>query len=268
MKTIRIIVCGFGNVGRAFVRLIEDKQEDLKNRYGIVPAIQAVVDIGGAAVADTHGLPLERLQDMAAKGQAIESMPSFGRPGVTGVTILQSTPADVLVEATPTNLVDGEPARAHINAALKKGMDVITANKGPVVLFYQDLQDRIRSSGGRLFMSAATAAALPTLDVGKLCTAGARIEAVEGILNGTTNYILTRMGREGCDYHTALKAAQDLGIAETDPTLDVEGLDTRNKIILIANQLFDQCLGIRDVDTVGITGVSREEIETARDKGR
>lgn len=268
MKTIRIIVCGFGNVGRAFVRLIEAKQEDLKTRYGIVPAIQAVVDIGGAAVTDTIGLPLDRLRDFTENGRAIESMPSFGRPGVSGVEILRSIPADVLVEATPTNLVDGEPARAHINAALKKRMDIITANKGPVVLFYKDLQDRMRSSGGRLFMSAATAAALPTLDVGKLCTAGAQIRAIEGILNGTTNYILTRMGREGCDYHTALKAAQDLGIAETDPTLDVEGLDTRNKIILIANQLFDQCLGISDVDCVGITGVRPEDMEKARTEGQ
>jgi len=268
MKPIRIIVCGFGNVGRAFVRLIEDKQEDLQNRYGIAPAIQAVVDIGGAAVSEPDGLPLDRLRELADTGQAIETMASCGRPGVSGVDILQSIPADVLVEATPTNLVDGEPARSHINAALKNGMDVITANKGPVVLFYKDLQDRIQSSGGRLFMSAATAAALPTLDVGKLCTAGARIEAVEGILNGTTNYILTRMGREGCDYHTALKAAQDLGIAETDPTLDVEGLDTRNKIILIANQLFDQCLSISDVDTVGITGVRPEDMEAARSKGQ
>lgn len=268
MKTIRIIVCGFGNVGRAFIRLIEDKQEDLQKRYGILPAIQAVVDIGGAAVSDTDGLPLDRLQKLADNGQAIESMASFGRPGVSGVDVLQSTMADVLVEATPTNLVDGEPARAHINAALEKGLDVITANKGPVVLFYKDLQERMQSSGGRLFMSAATAAALPTLDVGKLCTAGARIESVEGILNGTTNYILTRMGKEGCDYHTALKAAQDLGIAETDPTLDVEGLDTRNKIILIANQLFDQCLSIADVNTVGITGVCREDIEKARAEGQ
>lgn len=268
MKTIRIIVCGFGNVGRAFVQLIEGKQEDLKNRYGIIPAIQAVVDIGGAAVADTAGLPLDRLREFADNGQAIETMSSFGRPGVSGVDILQSIPADVLVEATPTNLVDGEPARAHINAAVEKGMDVITANKGPVVLFYKDLQERMQASGGRLFMSAATAAALPTLDVGKLCTAGAQIRAIEGILNGTTNYILTRMGREGCDYATALKAAQDLGIAETDPTLDVEGLDTRNKIILIANQLFDQCLGISDVDCAGITNVSREAIERAQADGQ
>ena len=158
MKPIRIIVCGFGNVGRAFVRLIEDKQGDLKSRYGIAPQIHAVVDIGGAAIADTHGLPLGQLRELMDSGQSIERMASFGRAGMSGAAILQSIPADVLVEATPTNLVDGEPARSHIKAALKKSMDVITANKGPVVLFYKDLQERMQSSGGRLFMSAATAA--------------------------------------------------------------------------------------------------------------
>ena len=268
MKSIRIIVCGFGNVGRAFVRLIASKQGDLANRYGIAPTIQAVVDVGGVAAADNSGLSLDRLATFTENGRAIETMPSFGRPGISGMEILQSTLADVLVEATPTNLVDGEPARAHITAALQRGMDVLTANKGPLVLFYRELQEMTRSQGGRLFMSAATAAALPTLDVGKLCTAGARIEAVEGILNGTTNYILTRMAKEGCDYTTALKAAQELGIAETDPTLDVGGLDTRNKMILIANQLFDHELGITDVDTVGITRVSREEMDRAGADGR
>jgi homoserine dehydrogenase len=268
MTPIRIIVCGFGNVGRAFVRLVAEKQQDLQERYGIVPRIPAVVDISGAALGGREGLPLDQLQALIDAGRPIESMTSFGWPGKTGVDILETTPADVLVEATPTNLVDGEPARSHMNAALAKGMTVITANKGPLVLFYSDLQAQARTVGGRIFMSAATAAALPTLDVGKLCTAGARIKTVEGILNGTTNYILTRMGQKGIDYAMALKAAQEMGIAETDPTLDVEGLDTRNKIILIANQLFDQSFGIGDVETIGITNVSREAMDKARRTGR
>jgi homoserine dehydrogenase len=268
MTPIRIIVCGFGNVGRAFVRLAAEKRQGLQERYGIVPVIQAVVDIGGAALGGRDGLPPDELLAMIDAGRPIETMADGGCPGLTGLDVLQTTPADVLVEATPTNLVDGEPAHAHMNAALARGMTVITANKGPLVLFYRDLQEKAHAGGGRLFMSAATAAALPTLDVGKLCTAGARIRAVEGILNGTTNYILTRMGQEGIDYGTALKAAQELGIAETDPTLDVKGLDTRNKIILIANQLFDQGLGIGDVEAIGITNVSRDAMDKARRTGR
>jgi homoserine dehydrogenase len=268
MIPVRIILCGFGNVGRAFVDLIANSQPYLAQRYGLAPRIQAVVDIGGAAVGGAAGLPLAELQGLADTSGPIEALPGLGRPGATGVEILRSVAADVLVEATPTNLVDGEPARTHLNTALDRGLDVLTANKGPLVLSYRDLQERARRAGRSIGLSAATAAALPTLDVGRLCTAGARIRAVEGILNGTTNYILTRMGQEGIDYAGALKSAQDLGIAETDPALDVEGLDTRNKIILIANQLFDQVVDVAEVDTTGIAGVSLRAIEQARRDGK
>ena len=270
MTPVRIIVCGFGNVGRAFVQLIAQKREDLQTRYGLRPLIQGVVDIGGAAVAQgtDEGLPFDRLAEMAEQKRPIEAMPAFGRPAVAAADVLQTVAADVWVEATPTNLTDGEPARTHLNTALAGGLDVITANKGPLVLYYRDLLERARGAGRRIAMSAAAAAALPTLDVGRICTAGARIEAIEGILNGTTNYILTRMGREGCDYATALGAAQDLGIAETDPTLDVAGFDTRNKIVLIANQLLDAGLSLDEVETEGITGVDRETIARAQAAGR
>ena len=268
MTPVRIIVCGFGNVGRAFVQLIAGKQQDLQKRYGLCPRIQAVVDIGGAAVAAADGLPPDRLAETAEGKTPIESMADFGRPGVGAVDVLGTIAADVWVETTPTNLVDGEPARTHLAGALARGLEVITANKGPLVLDYRDLLERARSAGRGIAMSAAAAAALPTLDVGRICTAGARIEAIEGILNGTTNYILTRMGREGCDYATALKAAQELGIAETDPTLDVAGFDTRNKIVLIANQLLDAGLSLDDVETEGITGVDREAIARAQAAGR
>ena len=116
-------------------------------------------------------------------------------------------------------------------------------------------------------ISAATAAALPTLDVGLICLAGANVLAVEGILNGTTNYILTRMHLEKCSYETALKAAQEMGIAETDPTLDVEGLDTRNKIVVIANRIFDKNFGLNDVAVEGITRVTPADIDKSLETG-
>lgn len=268
MTPVRIIVCGFGNVGRAFVQLVARKQPDLRKRYGLYPRIQAVVDVGGAAVAGADGLPPHRLVETAERRTPVENMADFGRPGVGAGDVLDAVGADVWVETTPTNLTDGEPARTHLAGALARGLDVITANKGPLVLGYRDLLERARSAGRHIAMSAAAAAALPTLDVGRICTAGARIEAVEGILNGTTNYILTRMGREGCDYATALVAAQELGIAETDPTLDVAGFDTRNKIVLIANQLLDAGLSLDDVETEGIAGIDREAITRAQAAGR
>jgi len=267
-KTKRLILCGFGNVGRAFVRLLDDKRAALAARYGLELPLVAVVDVGGAAMAPEGGLPVDRLLDFAAAGGRVEAFADWGRAGWRGAAVIDNVPADILVEATPTNLTHGEPARGHFDAALARGLDIVSANKGPLVLFYRELTDRARQARVRLAYSAATAAALPTLDVGRVCTAGARILAIEGILNGTTNYILTRMAAEGCAYAEALAAAQALGIAETDPTLDVAGYDTRNKLLLLANNLFDLDLGLADIPVTGITGVTPAAIQAARAKGQ
>ncbi|MDJ0809310.1 MAG: homoserine dehydrogenase [Desulfobacterales bacterium] len=264
----KIVLCGFGNVGRAFARLLDAKQDDLAARYDLRLRLEAVADIGGGAVADGAGLPPGRLTDFVETGGAVEGFAHYGRPGLKTADLLAAPGADILVETTPTNLKDAEPARTHFMAAIDNGVDIVAANKGPLVLDYRQILDRAREKGVQIRFSAATAAALPTLDVGRLCTAGARIEAIEGILNGTTNYILTRMAQEGCRYQEALGDAQALGIAETDPTLDVEGLDTRNKIVVIANALLDLTLDPGAVDTTGITGVTPADMAAARKEGR
>jgi len=268
MSDRRLILCGFGNVGKAFTRLLVERTAHVKQRYGFTLELAAVVDIGGAAIAGKGALPATELLSHTEKGGTVETFAGYGRPGLSGTEVLMESDADALVEATPTNLVDGEPGRAHILAALERGMDVISANKGPLVLYYKEINEFAESKGCGVYMSAATAAALPTLDVGLLCLAGAQVISIEGILNGTTNYILTRMHTEKCSYETALRAAQEMGIAETDPSLDVEGWDTGNKLVLIANRVFGVGLGPRDVEVTGITGITLEDIEVALKAGR
>lgn len=264
----RLIICGMGNVGKHFARLIADRRQQLQKKYGLEIQVNAVVDIGGAAVSTREPLPLSSLLEHLENGGTVETMAGYGQPGLSGSEAIAKTEGDVLIEMTPTNLSDGEPAHGHILAALEKGLDIITANKGPLVLFYKTIMELARSKGCRIYMSAATAAALPTLDIGLMCLAGAGVESIEGILNGTTNYILTRMHYEQCAYGTALKAAQELGIAETDPTLDVQGLDTRNKILVIANQVFEENFSLEDVPVNGITEITPRDIEQARSAGK
>ncbi|MDF1592156.1 MAG: homoserine dehydrogenase [Desulfobacterales bacterium] len=263
----RLILCGFGNVGRTFAQLITDQKQAVAEKYGLELELTAVVDIGGSAVAKDGVLPADRLLSHVKQGGSVETFESYGQPGLGGKALLASVAAEMLVETTPTNLVDAEPGRGHMLAALTSGKDIVTANKGPLVLFYKEIMDLAKSKKRRIYMSAATAAALPTLDVGLLCLAGAKVLAIEGILNGTTNYILTRMTTEKCSYEVALKAAQEMGIAETDPSLDVEGLDTRNKMILIANRLFDKNFSPADVPVTGITGITLKDIEKAKADG-
>jgi homoserine dehydrogenase len=187
---------------------------------------------------------------------------------MTGQEAIAAAGGDVLVEMTPTNLIDGEPGTTHIKTALQRGMEVVSANKGPLVLFYRKIHEMARRHHCGVHMSAATAAALPTLDVGTFSLRGASILSIEGILNGTTNYILSRMTDDGCRYDEALREAQELGIAETRPDYDVEGTDTANKIILIANRLLDGNLSLSDITVTGITRITVEDIDRAREQGR
>jgi len=268
-KPIRIILCGLGGVGQAFLNLLVERRTHVSQKYGLDLRLTAAVDIGGAALCqEKQGLPLNQLCKHLLEGKAVERAANFGKPGMTGKMALLQNPCDVLIEATPTNLVDGEPGTTHIITALEQGMEVVSANKGPLVLHYRKLHDLAQRNKCALHISAATAAALPTLDVGSVCLAGSHILSVEGILNGTTNYILSRMQLEGCAYATALEDAQALGIAETDPSYDVEGKDTANKIILIANRIFGTRYGPDDIRVTGITDVSLEDIKKASEDKR
>jgi homoserine dehydrogenase len=243
---VRIIICGMGRVGQAFAGLLTRKDKDLKNRYGLNLKVVGAVDLGGAAVSPS-GLPLADLTAHLKKGGRV---------------------AEILVETTPTNIQDGEPGMTHIRAALDHGMHVVTAAKGPLVLRYRELKNLADKSGVKMMISAATAAALPTLDVGLTCLAGTEVLSAEGILNGTTNYILTRMYEEGTPYQDALAEAQRMGVAEPDPSLDVEGRDTANKILLIANEVFQAGLSLQDIPVEGITRVTPEGIQKAKKEGK
>lgn len=266
MKTTRIIQCGLGNVGRNFLNLLNERAGDIREKYGLNIEVSCVVDIGGAALNPTGGLPLERLLCHLQNGGKPEQFEDYGRVGLTGVQAIEDYDFDILIETTPTNLKDGEPANSFITAALAKGTDVVSANKGPFVLFFDKLKKAAKKNNSRFFVSAAAGAALPTLDVGRFSTLGARVTAIEGILNGTTNYILTKMHLEKCSYQEALAQAQALGIAETDPSLDVGGFDTRNKILLISNMVFDANLRLEDIPVQGIVGITLDDIEqTARE---
>jgi len=268
MKTKRIILCGAGNVGISFLKLVAERAEAIRIKHSLNIEVGGIVDIGGAVIAKEGALPLDDLLAFIQQGGRPESFPVYGQKGLTGIEAINSNHFDILIETTPTNLKNGEPGNSFITAAIEKGMDIVSANKGPFVLFYDQLHKLAAANNSRLFISAAVGAALPTLDVGKFSTVGASITGIEGILNGTTNFILTKMYLEKSSYSDALKEAQTMGIAETDPTLDVAGYDSRNKIVLIANTLLNTNFGINDVPVKGITDVTYDDIDRAVKQGK
>lgn len=269
MITIRILVCGLGRVGRAFVELLSTRRETIAANHEFWPLLSAAVDIDGAAVAPRGAeVPPSLLLEKLDPGIGPSSLEGYGCRGMKALDLIHAGVADVLVETTPTSIRDGEPGLTHITQALGHRMHVITASKGPLVLEFGRLRQLAQDSGTSLKFSAATAAALPALDVGTYCLAGASIRRIEGILNGTTNFILSCMQDQGVNYQQALSEAQTLGIAESDPSLDVEGWDSASKLLLLANALMGSSLVLRDVEVSGITGVQAETLRSAAQRGK
>jgi len=257
-RRARILLCGFGRVGRAFARLLEAKRGRLLAAHGLRLDLVGVGELAGSLLCPEGLAPAEAADAFEASG-SLAGHPAL-RPGWKGIDLIREAEADLLVEATPTDALTGEPALTHIRTALSRGMHVASANKGPFIRAFGELKSLAAGRGVALKLSAAAAAALPTLDLAQICLAGAEIRAIEGVLNGTSNFILTRMRTGGLGYAEALAEAQRMGIAETDPTLDVEGHDTANKLALIANVCMEADLRPDEVERTGITGLSAESV--------
>ena len=264
MKKIPLVVTGFGHVGRAFFSLLREKTEDLERRYGLAFEILAVARAEGCF---STGGPLEVRQISRAGDDWTSGNPAW-HEGLKATDMLgRFGRGGCLVECTVSDLQTGEPGMSFLSAAFEAGWHAVAASKGALVVGLPRLRALAAANGVFLKFSGATAAALPTLDVGTFSLAGTRIEGIQGILNGTSNYILTRMG-EGLDYAEALKEAQDKGIAEPDPAHDVEGWDSACKILLITNACLAAEYVLKDVHVAGIAGLDVDFVQAARREGR
>ena len=165
------------------------------------------------------------------------------------------------------NLSDGEPALSCVRAALTRGKRVVLANKAPLVLDFAGLHELARAHRGGLAFSATVCGGLPVINVGQRDLVAADIHRLEGIFNSTSNYILTRMAA-GESYEEALAEAQRRGLAEADPSLDVDGWDAANKLVIIANAVLGLNVGLDDVSVTGIRGLSGEQITQERAAGQ
>ncbi|MDP9374674.1 MAG: homoserine dehydrogenase [Chloroflexota bacterium] len=269
MERVDILLSGYGRVGQHFAGLVAERGDELRARHGVDLVIRGATDSRGCAVATApEGLPLELL---VAYGGDLYAFPELGRPGYGTLDALAEGGWRVLVETTPSDVTTGGAALGHLEAALGAGVDVVTAAKGPLVRRLAELRALGRERGARLKFGAAVAAALPTIDVAEAALTGARLREFGGILNGTTNFILGRMAETGCAYEVALGEAQARGIAEPDPALDVEGIDTATKLVILANALYGAegaaSLRLADVAATGITAVTPEEVAAAGAEG-
>ncbi len=275
LVTCRLLLAGLGNVGRSFLGILQSQETLLRERYGIAFRVVGAVDSGGAALGP-DGLDIAAVLAAKQRRASIATLPG-GRPGASAVELARTAEADVLLEATPVNLTDGQPGLDTARAALRRGMHVVLANKGPLALAYQELaalSDMGPASEERgdprdwpaLRFSACVGGALPTVNIGRRDLAGARIIRVEAVLNGTTQGIL-RMMEAGVSYADALAEMQRRGLAETDPALDVEGWDAANKLVILANAVLGRPTALPDVQVEGITGLTVDDLRAAVARG-
>ena len=257
---------GLGNVGKAFLQLMVEKEALLAERYGLALVLTAAADSTGG-VSDANGIDPAALLAHKQSGQGAASYPG-GEKGLPAAEVVSRVEADLLLEASPVNLQTVEPGLSCVRTAIIKGMGVVLANKAPLVKAYGELTDAAERAGTGFLYSATVCGALPVVNVGRRDLVGCDIRGLRGIFNSTSNSILEAMGRGGT-YGKALKQAQIDGIAEADPTLDVEGWDTANKLVIIANSILGMPANLRDVDPLtGITSITPEQIIHAAGQGK
>ena len=266
MHSYRLALIGFGNVGQGFAQILRDRGADLAQRFGVEFQIVAVSDLQRGSVYAPEGLDPAALLAAVDAGGSLERLPGAAHGWDAARTIVESG-ADVVVELSYTNLQTGEPAITHLTLALESGKHVVTTNKGPIALRYPELSALARARGKEIGAEGTVMSGTPALRLGQELLAAAGINRLQGILNGTTNYILTQM-ENGATYAAALAEAQARGYAEADPTGDVEGHDAAGKVVILANLLLGAALTLADVDRQGITGLTPADIASARADGQ
>jgi len=260
---LRLILCGFGVVGQSLAKLLESRYEDLYARFGIKPRIVGVIDSKGSAV-ETSGLDLNKLLDVKKKFGTIKKYSST-KSNLSGVDLIENLDADVLIETTPSNYKDAEPGMTHITEAMKHKLHVISVNKGPLALAFPSLIELATYNQVLLKFSGTVGGGTPIIDYAKNSLHGERISSFDGILNGTTNYILTNMAN-GMSFKSALGDAKKKGYVEADESLDLDGLDAAAKLVILANWIMDLKVTLPDIKRTGIRNVSEQDIKNAAKK--
>ena len=262
----KLAFIGFGVVGQGLAALLKDKKEFLKQKFGLEYMVTAISDPVKGSVYHEPGLDLARILDLVESDGNINKYEQ-GVKGWDSVKTITDSNADLIVEVSPTNIENGEPGITHIREALARKKHVITTNKGPIALFYRELVDLARKNGVGLKFEGTVLSGTPAINLSLDTLAGADVHEVKGIMNGTTNYMLTKMA-EGQTYEAVLKEAQRLGYAETKPDADVKGWDAQAKAVILANVLLDGDLKPSDVPTQGITEITVDDIEAAKKDGK
>jgi len=262
---LRLAIIGFGNIGQEFARLLLSKRDWLRSR-GLIVEVVAIATRTRGSLLSEKGLDLERaLQEIGSRG----TLRGYG-PEVTDLPpleLIERCEADIMVELTTLNIESGEPALSHVRTALETGMSVVTANKGPVAYAYDSLKALADAHGVHFRFEGTVMDGTPVFSLVERTLPGCNILGIEGVLNCTTNFILTEMA-QGRSMAEAVREAQRRGFAEADPSLDIDGWDAAAKIAALANVLMGAQTTPKQVERTGIRDITDEAVRGALAEGR
>lgn len=263
---MRLVFFGFGTVAQGLAELLIEKKDLLLNRYGIYYDVVGIYDINKGICIDQEGISLEKALELTAGSQSLNAL-NKAENIEDPVEFLNTVKAEVLLEATYTDIKTAEPATTFIKTAMENRMDVITTNKGPIALNYKMLKELADENAVEFLYEGTVMSGTPLLNLIKHTLGGSDITEICGILNGTTNFMLTQM-EEGMSYKKALETAQELGYAEAVPDADVLGWDALAKVTILANTIFCKELKPFDNYCEGINKITKAEIEMAKNENK
>ncbi|OYD09153.1 homoserine dehydrogenase [Paludifilum halophilum] len=266
--THKLALIGFGTVGQSLVEILREKGEELRRKEGMEAEVVAVSDLLKGSLYHPEGLNIDRLLQAAGEGDLnrYPEVPGLVRGWDSRRTIRECN-ADTVVEVSYTDVRTGQPAIDHCRTAFETGKNVVMTNKGPVALAYRELSELARRHRVGWNFEGTVMSGTPALHMARTSLAGNEISEIRGIFNGTTNYILTQM-EEGWTFDEALAEAQSRGIAEADPTSDIEGYDVLYKVMILAQVVMETPLDRKEVVREGIRGITAEDIRQAREEGK
>lgn len=265
-KKITLAIAGFGACGRAFARILTAKRRELAAKRGLVFCLTGIATRSHGLAINPAGLDMRKAVRKIESGQSIDSL-HVGPPVPNTLAFIRRRPSQILFEMTPLEPITGRPALDHVRAALKLGIHVITANKGPVAVAYRRLARLATTQGCAFRFEGTVMDGTPVFNWVEKSLPGARVTGFHGILNSTSNYILTEM-EKGRSFESALKRAQAMGIAEADAGYDIDGWDAAAKAAALANVLLGANIQPSKIKRRGIRNVRRKDLADARRKGK
>jgi homoserine dehydrogenase len=258
---VNMALLGFGNVGRALARLLLRKTEVLSQEYGVTFSVTGIATHSRGLAINPTGLDLTQALSLVDSGEKLDSLHQ-GAPVANTAAFITACPADVVLEATWLNPHTGQPATDYVRAALEAGRHVVTANKGPVAFAYRELTQLARKHDRGFFFESTVMDGAPVLGMGREAFLASTVSRIRGILNSTTNYVLTCL-ENGIPFDEAVAQAQRIGVAEADPSTDLEGWDAAVKTVVLANVLMGADLRPTDVARTGIMGITPSDAQAA-----